>query len=509
MNAVAYRAAFPDYPGGSSTGDLDLVTEGRTMGLLGILLALALLMWLAFRGWSVLLVAPAAALLAAAMSGEPLLAHWTQTFMGGASRFVGKWLPLFLLGGLFGKLMDDSGSITSIARYLTERLGTRRAMLAVVIASTVVTYGGVSVFVAFFVLVPMAEKLFRAADIPRRLMPATICLGAFTFTMSALPGSPSVNNAVPMPYFGTTPFAAPGLGIIASIITVAFGMWWLGRAEAAARKAGEGYGGPDAAPAVDEKIREHATAAGDFDPAEILHGQHGDSEPPFVLAILPLFVVMAVNFLLSLVVLPRLNFSYLAEEPWRTTIGAVAGVWSIVVALAAGTLTVAVINYRRLPALRESMDAGANSSVLPLLTVGSVVGFGAVVAAMPAFAAIRDAVLSIRGGPLVSLTVAMNILAGLTGSASGGMTIALDALGDTYLRLAIEHAIDPALLHRVATISAGTLDALPHNGTVLTLLQVSGLTHRESYFDMVMTVIVSVIIALVAIILLGSVFGSF
>jgi H+/gluconate symporter-like permease len=480
------------------------------MGLLGILLALALLMWLAYRGWSVLLVAPAAALVAAAMSGEPLLAHWTQTFMGSAARFVARWLPLFLLGGLFGKLMDDSGSITSIARFLTERLGTRRAMLSVVLASAVVTYGGVSVFVAFFVLVPMAEAMFRAADIPRHLMPATICLGAFTFTMSALPGSPSVNNAVPMPYFGTTPFAAPGLGIIASIITMAFGMWWLGRAEASARKAGEGYGGgPDVAPAVDEKIREHATAAGEFDPAEILRGKHGDSEPPFALAILPLVVVMATNFLMSLVVLPRLDFSYLAEKPWGTTIGAVAGVWSVAVALAAGTLTVVIVNYRRLPALRESMDAGANSSVLPLLTVGSVVGFGAVVAAMPAFATIRDAVLSIRGGPLISLTVAMNVLAGLTGSASGGMTIALDALGDTFLRLAAEHGIDPALLHRLTTISAGTLDALPHNGTVLTVLQVSGLTHRESYFDMVMTVIVSVIIALVAVIVPGSVFGSF
>jgi H+/gluconate symporter-like permease len=313
-----------------------------------------------------------------------------------------------------------------------------------------------------------------------------------------------------MPYFGTTPFAAPGLGIIASIITMAFGMWWLGRAEAAARRAGEGYGGgPDVAPVIDEKIREHATAVGDFDPAEILHGQHGDSEPPFVLAMLPLVVVMAVNFLLSLVVLPRLDFSYLAEEPWRTTIGAVAGVWSVAVALAAGTLSVVIINYRRLPALRESMDAGANSSVLPLLTVGSVVGFGAVVAAMPAFATVRDAVLSIRGGPLISLTVAMNVLAGLTGSASGGMTIALDALGDTFLRLAAEHGIDPALLHRLTTISAGTLDALPHNGTVLTVLQVSRLTHRESYFDMVMTVIVSVILSLIAVLVLGSVFGSF
>lgn len=480
------------------------------MGLLGIVIALALLMWLAFRGWSVLLAAPAAALLAAALAGEPVLAHWTQTFMGSTSRFVAKWFPLFLLGGLFGKLMDDSGSISSIARYLTERLGTRRAMLSVVIASAVVTYSGVSVFVAFFVLVPMAEQMFRTANIPRRLMPATICLGAFTFTMSALPGSPSVNNAIPMPYFGTTPFAAPGLGIIASIITMAFGMWWLHRAESAARSAGEGYGGnPADVPVVNEMIREHATAAGEFDPAEILHGRRG-GEPPAVVAALPLVAVIVVNFLLSLVVLPRLDFAYLGLEKWGGTgIGAVVGVWSVASALAVGSMIVVVFNRRRLPALRESLDAGANSSVLPVLTVGSVVGFGAVVAALPAFAAIRDAVLSIQGGPLVSLTVAMNMLAGLTGSASGGMTIALDALGDTYLRLAAEHGIDPALMHRLTTISAGTLDALPHNGTVLTVLQVCRLSHRESYFDMVMTVVVSTIIASAAVIVLGSLFGSF
>src|SRR4249919_478181 len=212
------------------------------MGLLGILLALAVLMWLAYRGWSILLVAPLAALVAAAIAREPLLAHWTQTFMGGAARFFVQWFPMFLLGGLFGKLMDDSGSISSIARFLTERLGTRNTMLAVVLASALVTYGGVSVFVAFFVLVPMANTMFKSADLPRRLLPATIGLGAFTFTMSALPGSPSVNNAIPMPYFGTTTFAAPGLGIIASVITLAFGMWWLLRAQAAARNAGEGYG---------------------------------------------------------------------------------------------------------------------------------------------------------------------------------------------------------------------------------------------------------------------------
>jgi H+/gluconate symporter-like permease len=162
-----------------------------------------------------------------------------------------------------------------------------------------------------------------------------------------------------------------------------------------------------------------------------------------------------------------------------------------------------------LPSLRESLDAGANSAALPMLMIASLVGFGAVVAALPAFALVRDALFSIQGGPLVSLAVSMNVLAALTGTASGGMSIVLNAFGSDFLRLAAEHGINLELMHRITTMSAGTLDALPHNGTVLLLLQISGLTHRESYLDMVMTVIVSCIIALVAVIVLGSMFGSF
>src|SRR5262245_30910867 len=217
------------------------------MGLLGILLALGLLIWFAYRGWSVLLLAPAMALVAAAISREPLLAHWTETFMASAAQFISQFFPLFLLGALFGQLMDDSGSVEAIARAMTERLGAHRAVLAVVLAGAVVTYGGVSLFVALFVLAPMAQALFRTADIPRRLMPAAIALGTMSFTMSALPGTPAIQNAIPMPFFGTTPFAAPGLGIVASAIMLAFGLWWLGRAEGAARRSGEGFGGGDVA----------------------------------------------------------------------------------------------------------------------------------------------------------------------------------------------------------------------------------------------------------------------
>src|SRR4029078_7921564 len=261
-------------------------------GLLVILAGLGLLIWLSYRGWSVLLLAPAAALVAAAAAGEPLLAHWTETFMGGAAKVLTQFFPLFLLGALFGKLMDDSGSVETIARFMTEKLGTARAILAVTLAGALVTYGGVSLFVAFFVLVPMGQSLFKAADIPRRLVPAAIALSTMTFTMSALPGTPALQNAIPMPFFGTTPFAAPGLGIIAAAIMLAFGLWWLGRAENAARRAGEGYGPPDGAEtAVDDPaLRERATIASEFDPAEITDGRHAAGAPSVLVAVLQLGV---------------------------------------------------------------------------------------------------------------------------------------------------------------------------------------------------------------------------
>jgi H+/gluconate symporter-like permease len=397
---------------------------------------------------------------------------------------------------------------------MTRRLGERRAILAVVLAGALVTYGGVSLFVAFFVLAPMAQALFRSAAIPRRLMPAAIALGTSTFTMSAMPGTPAIQNAIPMPFFGTTPFAAPGLGILASLIMLGFGLWWLNREEAVARRNGEGFGEGAPMPpdrvAADEKLRERATSAREFDPAEIMHGAATDAPPPAVLAALPLVVVIVVNLAMSLFILPVLDTGFLSDVRWgETSLKAVGGVWAVITALACAIASVLAISHGRLPSLRATMDAGANAAVLPAMSVASLVGFGAVVAAMPAFAVVRDAVLGIGGGPLVSLAVATNVLAALTGSASGGLTIALDALGSTYMARAAETGIDPALLHRVAVIGSGTLDSLPHNGAVVTLLAVCGSTHRDSYRDIVVVGIIGALVALVAVIALGSVAGSF
>ena len=483
------------------------------MGLLGILIGLALLVGMAYRGWSVLALAPLAAMVAAAFAGEPLLAHWTQTFMGSAAGFIAQFFPLFLLGALFGKLMDDSGSVTAIANFMTEKLGPGRSVLAVVLAGALVTYGGVSLFVAMFVIAPMGQALFRAADIPNRLLAPAVALGTTTFTMTAMPGTPAIQNAIPMPFFGTTPFAAPGLGLIASAVMLGFGLWWLARAEGLARRTGEGFGGPAGSAddaAHNPVVRERATTAGSFDPAEAEHGQRAGVPPSITIAMLPLAVVMAVNLAMSLLILPNIDTSFLAEPQWGgTNLAGVGGVWSVIVALSAAIVVLYIFNRSRLKSLRETVDAGLNASALPVISVASLVGFGAVVAALPSFQVVSDWVLGIEGGPLVGLALSTNVLSALTGSASGGLTIALGALGETYMQLAAQYGIDPALMHRVAAIGAGSLDSLPHNGAVVTLLAVCGSTHKQSYFDIVMVGIVSALLALVVVIVLGTAFGSF
>jgi len=485
------------------------------MGLLSILVPLGLLVVGAYRGWSILLLAPLCALLAALMSGEPVLASWTQVFMRTAADFIAQFFPLFLLGALFGKLMEASGSVEVIANRMIAALGTRRGILAIVLAGALVTYGGVSLFVAFFVLAPMSHAVFKAANVPVRLMPAAIALGTSTFTMSAMPGTPAIQNAIPMPFFGTTPYAAPGLGIVASAIMLAFGLWWLERAASRAQAAGHGYAVPeDVAPPVDvtedEVLRERAAFSREFDPNEMRRGDRAPAPPPLILAGLPLAMVVLTNLAMSFAILPRIDAAFLKEPRWgETSLPAVSGVWSVIVALAVGIVVLLAANRTRLPHLRETMGAGVHASVLPILSVASLVGFGAVVAMLPAFEAVKAWVLGIEGGPLVSLAIATNILAALTGSASGGLTIALDALGPTYMSIANQIGLDPALMHRVAVIGAGTLDSLPHNGAVVTLLAVCGTTHKDAYLDIVMAAIVGALLALAAVIVLGSMVGSF
>ncbi len=479
------------------------------IGLLGILLALGLLIWLAYRGISVLILGPVMALLAAAFSLQPGLATYTQVFMPATGQFIITYFPLFLLGAIFGRLMDDSGSARVIADHIVMRLGISQAIPAVVLACAVLTYGGVSLFVVAFAIYPVAVALFRRADIPKRLIPATMALGAFTFTMTALPGTPAIQNAIPMPHFGTTPFAAPGLGTIAALVMATFGLWWLLRQRMRAAAAGEGYGlHTDNAIEVDETRRDLALEGG-YDLREIETARQSDP-PGFLLAILPIILVIALNLVLSVHLFPALDTDYLGEVRFGATdIASVRGIWAIIVALMVAILVIVAANWSRLRRLRESLSDGANASVLPIFNTASLVGFGAVVAGLPAFEAVRSAVDGIGAGPVTSLAISTSVLAGLTGSASGGMSIALDAVGADYLALAREAGISADLLHRVTTLATGSLDSLPHNGAVVSLIGICGLTHRDSYKDIAMVAVVGPLLALICILVLSTLFGAF
>jgi len=483
------------------------------MDVLAVLLSLVLLMYFAFRGVTLLILAPLLALLAAALTGAlPLLASFTQIFMTNTGDFIISFFPLFFLGAIFGKLMDDSGSARSIAHWVIAKLGGDKAILAVVLCCAVLTYGGVSLFVVAFAIYPIAAALFRDANIPKRLIPGALALGAFTFTMSALPGTPAIQNAIPMPFFQTTAFAAPGLGIVAAAVMITLGMVWLNRRARFAALAGEGYGQhAEDMPELDSEMRARSQGEG-FDLNEIDTSQTSQPDAPgFALAIAPVVLVVAVNFLFIQVAVPRLDTSYLSAPLFgQTSIEAVRGVWSIIVALTTSILFLLVVNWARLTNVKTSLNKGADAAVLPIFNTASLVGFGAVIAALPVFQSITDLMLRLSdGNPLVAVAVSVTSLSAITGSASGGMSIALDALGAQFVELAAATNTSLEAMHRVTSVASGALDALPHNGAVITVLGICGLTHHEAYGDIFVVAVLVPMIALVAIIFLGTVFGSF
>ncbi|ELR98068.1 GntP family permease [Gloeocapsa sp. PCC 73106] len=483
------------------------------IGILGILIALSLLIFFAYRGFSVLILGPAMAIVAILLSGGlPTLGSFTQIFMPTLGDFIILYFPIFLLGAIFGKVMDDSGSAQSIADSTVAKLGSEQSILAVVICCAILTFGGVSLFVVAFAVFPVASSLFQKASIPKRLIPATIGLGAFTFTMTALPGSPSIQNAIPMPFFGTTPFSAPGLGIISGIVMFLLGMFWLNRCAHKAKTIGEGYGDhSDALPVPNKAMREQSEGQG-FDIMELAYSEPKPLKlPPFTLAVAPIALVIGVNLLAINVLIPAMNTDFLSDPLFgSTTLAAVRGIWAVIIALTVAIVFTIVANWKRFTNLKQTIDDGANASVLPIFNTASLVGFGGIIAALPAFAKVSEWLLGIGGNnPLISLAVSVSVLSGLTGSASGGLSIALDTLAETFTQIAKQQGISLDLMHRVAVVSAGILDSLPHNGAVITLLAICGLTHRQAYKDFFIVVILFPLVALLLLLLLGTLFGSF
>ena len=461
------------------------------LGILGVFLSLALLMYLAYRGVDVIILAPAMALLAVLCSCDmPLFASYTQIFMTALGSFIVKYFPIFLLGAIFGKLLDDSGAAKVIAHRIAEIVGQQRAILAVVLACALLTYGGVSLFVVAFAVYPLAAVMFRQAGIPKRLIPGAIALGSFTFTMTCLPGTIQIQNLIPMPYFKTTAFAAPGLGTLGGLLLFLLGMFWLHRRARRALRSGEGYGTGhlnEPSPESDRKL------------------------PTFAVAVLPVLVVLVLNYIFAEHVMRRWDAGYLADARYGATdLDKVRGIWAILAALLISIALLALLTRRPLSQLNASLSKGSVGSLVPIFNTASVVGFGATIASLPAFAMIKERLIGLSpGNPLVSEAVAVNVLAGITGSASGGLSIVMEILGDTYYRMALDTGISPEVMHRVSSMASGGLDSLPHNGAVITLLIVCGLTHRQSYLDIAMVSVVIPLVALCVVVAMGTMLGSF
>jgi H+/gluconate symporter-like permease len=374
---------------------------------------------------------------------------------------------MFLLGAVFGKLIELSGFAHSIVQAILRVLGPDKAILSVVLVCAVLTYGGVSLFVVVFAVYPFAAELYRKADVPKRLLPATIALGAFTFTMDALPGSPQVQNLIPTAFFQTDAWAAPWMGVVGSVFIFVLGIAWLQWRRHAARKSGEGYGKDHInEPAVPEHV----------------------SAPSPAIAIVPLLLVGGVNLLFG----AWIRYAYGGPLAWTAEvpnappveIAKVAAVWSVEGALLAAILFTTPFALRRSrKQLPGGIAAAVGGALLAVMNVASEYGFGAVIAVLAGFHAIQSALSGAISDPLLNVALTTNSLAAVTGSSSGGLSIALAAMGETYLEAARAAGIPAEVLHRVATMASGGMDTLPHNGAIITLLAITGLTHRQSYRD--------------------------
>ena len=473
-------------------------------GLIGIVLSLLLLMYLAYRDVSVLVLAPLCAMLAVVFDGGlPVLATYTQIFMVSVGQFVTAYFPLFMLGAIFGKLMEDSGAASRIADVIVGAVGRQRTMLAIVLSCGVLTYGGVSLFVVVFAVFPLSRSLFQQAEVPRRLIPAAIALGSFTFTMTAMPGTVQIQNLIPMSFFGTTSFAAPGLGLIGSAIMLSLGMMWLNRQADKAAKDGEGF---DATAVRTAGNKVPAATFDEFSPIN-----RDQSHLSSLYAFAPIFSVLILNFVLSQWIIPHWETSYLADEQFgQTELAKVLGTWSTILSMLAAIIITIGLYFRNIEQLKRSLAEGARSSLLPVFNTASEFGYGNTIKSLAGFAVVQKFVTGIApGNPLISEAIAVNSLAAMTGSASGGLSIALKALGETYYERGTAAGIHPELLHRIASMSCGGLDSLPHNGAVITLLLICGVTHRQSYKDVGVVSVICPLIATIIVLVLGTAFGSF
>ena len=448
---------------------------------LGLLAGLVLLIFMALRGVNILVAALASSLVVAITNGMGLSAALLDHFPFGplgAFSFAGKFFVLFLTGAIFGKMMASSGAAGSIASAITRGLGARRTILTTILVCALLTYGGVVVFVVIFTMYPLGVALMREANLPKRLFCGATALGAGTFTMTALPGTPSIHNVIAATSLGTDLFAGALIGLTAAAVMFVLGIVYLEREWTKARANGEGY-----------QVNDQDKAMENLAPAL----QHG---PPWKLSFVPLALV------LGTIILPRLLTALGIADAQSAVIGdiiAFAGsepiLWpSFALMIGAGSCVALFADFRA--KAMESLGAGANDSIMPLLNTAAVIGFGSVVTQTEGFSTFSQWVLDLPLPPLLSVFASVSVVSAIVGSGSGGLQIFMQTFADRYLEMGVE----PETLHRIATLGSGGIDSLPHCGAVIAMLTIMGLKHREAYKDIfVVTVAIPVIATLTAI----------
>lgn len=444
------------------------------MDYLGLLGSVALLIWMALRGIDIVFAALLCSVIVIVTNGLPVAQGLGEYFsLGplGAFTFAGRFFLLFAAGAVFGRLMGESHAAASVAMALVRRLGAHRALWITVLACGLLTYGGVVVFVVIFAMYPLGLRLLREADIPKRLFCGAIALGAGTFTLTALPGTPSIQNVISASALGTDLFAGGWLGLIGGVIMFALGMWYLETQRLKAQQRGEGF------------------VPGPRDGA-ISGPEDASPLPPWPLALLPIAVV------LGIIVTPRL----LGEPTGDGTLGALLRfaatqpvLWPSFALFTGSLVSVLLFASVRRHGLRLA-GAGTQDAILPLINTAAVIGFGGVVTQTQGFADFTALALESSLPPLVSLFGSVSLVSALTGSASGGLQIFMQSLAPAYLEMGIE----PGVLHRLATMASGGFDSLPHCGAVVAMLTITQLSHREAYRDIgIITVVIPVFATLV------------
>ncbi len=441
------------------------------MDLLGIILSLILLIVMIYRGFSVLVVSPLMAMLAVSFSDDmPVLTAWTGPLMEGSAHFVQAYYPVFLVGAIFGVVMNASGAAKTVANSISAYMGESRACLAVIFASFLLVYGGVAVYVVIFAAFPVAQNLFAMANLPRRFIPAAILAGAMPAYVA--PGSAQFSNTIPIPVLGTTIYAAIIPGIIAVVIWVLIANVYLNRAIAKAKSNGEGY-----------PFESEQTESADL--------------PGVFTSFFPIIMVIVGNFLLTQ------YFSRPEVIEYYAPYGGVKGIWPITISISASLVVSIYMMRRYLQSTLHTLSKGAVDSLLAIFNTAVQVGYGNVIQSLSAFALIKGFLLAIPGTKLLTITVTSALLAGVVGSVSGGTGIIMEVFGDDFLRLAAEHQIDHGLIHRLVLFGCSLLDTLPHSGLVITVLAVSQCSYRESYMPVFMATCAAPAASVVAIIILG------